>query len=83
MNVEIIGHVGGALIAISLLPQILKSWRTKSTQDISLLWTSTLLIGLLIMVFYATAINSLPIMIFGTIEALFTLSLLVLKLRYR
>ena len=83
MDIVIVGHVGAAIIASALAPQVIKSWRTKSTEDISLLWNSLLLIGLIIFVIYGIGINSLPIMIFTSIEASFTLSLLILKLLYR
>ena len=83
MNIEIVGHIGGAIIAMALLPQVIKSWKTKSTTDISLLWNSLLLVGLLTFVIYGIGIQALPIMIFGSIEASFTLSLLILKLTYK
>ena len=82
MNIEIVGHIGAAIVASALLPQVIKSWKTKSTEDISLLWNSLLLTGLIIFVVYGVGINSLPIMIFTTIEATLTLSLLILKLVY-
>lgn len=83
MNYEILGHVGAGIIAIALMPQVVKSWRTKSTKDISLLWNSVLLLGLCLFLVYGFGIGILPVMIFGSIEALLTLSLLVLKIMYR
>jgi len=83
MNVEIIGHIGAAIIASALTPQVVKSWKTKSTEDISLLWNSLLLTGLIIFIIYGVGIHSRPIMIFTSIEASLTLSLLVLKLLYK
>ena len=82
MDIEIVGHIGAAIIASALAPQVIKSWKTKSTEDISLLQNTLLLTGLIIFVFYGVGINSMPIMIFTTIEASLTLSLLVLKLVY-
>ncbi len=83
MNYEILGHVGAGIIAIALMPQVVKSWRTKSTKDISLLWNSVLLLGLCLFLVYGFGTGILPVMIFGLIEVLLTLSLLVLKLVYR
>lgn len=83
MNIEIVGFIGSGIIASALAPQVIKSWKTKSTKDISLLWNSLLLIGLIVFVFYGVGIKSRPIMIFTSIEATFTLSLLALKLLYR
>ncbi|MDX2442486.1 MAG: PQ-loop domain-containing transporter [Bacteroidales bacterium] len=82
MNIEIIGFIGSGIIASALAPQVIKSWKTKSTKDISLLWNTLLLIGLIVFVIYGVGIKSRPIMIFTSIEAIFTLSLLILKLLY-
>lgn len=82
MDIEIVGHIGAAIIASALAPQVIKSWKTKSTEDISLAWNTLLLTGLIIFVIYGYGINSHPIMIFTTIEASLTFSLLILKLVY-
>lgn len=83
MSIEIVGHIGAAIVASALAPQVIKSWRTKSTEDISLLWNSLLLTGLIIFIIYGIGIKSRPIMIFTSIEASFTFSLLILKLLYK
>ena len=36
--IELIGFSAGLLVAISSFPQIIKSWKTKSTKDIALSW---------------------------------------------
>ena len=83
MDIEIVGFAGSAIIASALIPQVIKSWTTKSTEDISLLWNSLLLTGLILFVIYGIGIKSRPIMIFTTIEASLTLSLLILKLTHK
>lgn len=42
---EIIGFIAGGLVAISFLPQVLKSWKTKSTKDIATSLTIINIIG--------------------------------------
>ena len=37
MSIEIFGHIRAAIITSALIPQVIKSWKTKSTEDISLL----------------------------------------------
>jgi MtN3 and saliva related transmembrane protein len=44
--IDLIGFLAGATVAISLVPQVLKSWKTKSTKDISLAWTLIYILGL-------------------------------------
>ena len=82
-NIKIIGYLAGFLIAIALSPQLIKIWRTKSTKDISILWTLMLMFGLLLWVVYAISNKILPLLIFASIEFLMTLSLFVMKLIYK
>jgi MtN3 and saliva related transmembrane protein len=82
MVLEIVGYLGGFLIAIALLPQIIKTLRTKSAKDLSMLWTLVLLIGLLLYVIYATKNTILPLMVFATIESIMTVILIFLKIKY-
>ncbi|MFH1586810.1 MAG: PQ-loop domain-containing transporter [Candidatus Diapherotrites archaeon] len=35
MWIDLLGYAAGLLVVISLLPQTIKSWRTKSTKDLS------------------------------------------------
>lgn len=83
MPLEILGYIGGALVTISLAPQVIKSYRTKSTKDISIIYNLILLTGLAFWVIYAILNRIIPLTIFASIECLFTTSLLALKLKYK
>ena len=37
--IQLTGYLAGFIIAISLIPQVIQAWKTKSTKDISLPWT--------------------------------------------
>ena len=82
-NLDIIGYAAGFLVAVSLTPQLIKTWRTKSTKDISLLWTLILMIGLLLWIVDAIVNKILPILIFVSIEFLMVSSLFVFKIIYK
>ncbi len=82
-NLEIVGYIAGFLVAIALSPQLIKTLQTKSTKDISILWTLALMSGLLLWIVYATANKILPLGIFAAIEFFMALSLFVLKLVYK
>ena len=82
VNFEIIGYLAGSIVAISLTPQVIKAWRTKSTKDISIIWTLIYVIGLTLWVVYGFGIRSFPLMITVSIETLMALSLLILKIRH-
>lgn len=82
-TLEFVGYLAGFLVSMALVPQVIKSWKTKSTKDISLLWNSVLFSGLLLWIVYAYANKIMPLLIFGIIEATLAATLLVLKLKYK
>ncbi len=83
MDLEILGLLGGLLVTISLLPQVIKSYKTKSTKDISIVYTIILMAGLALWVLYAILNRIIPLAIFASVEFFMTLSLLILKLKYK
>jgi MtN3 and saliva related transmembrane protein len=82
MTFEVFGYVAMVMIPVSLLPQVIKSWRTRSTRDISLTWTSIYTAGLVCWLVYGIGIGSVPLIISPIIEGSFALSLLVLKIMH-
>lgn len=82
LEIELIGYLAGIIIAISLTPQVIKSWKTKSTKDISTVWTLVYIIGLVIFEVYAIGIWSVPLMLTNIIELALAFLLLALKMRY-
>ena len=82
MVLEFVGYLGGFLIAIALAPQLIKTWKTKSAKDLSLLWTTISLIGLILYGVYAGMNRVLPLLTFATIESVMIITLIILKIRY-
>ncbi len=82
-NLEILGYLGGGLVTISLLPQVIKSFKTKSTSDISIVYTLVLISGLALWVLYAALNTITPLLIAASIELAITISLFILKLIYK
>lgn len=79
---DLIGYLGGFLIAVALTPQLIKIYKTKSTKDISYLWTLMLLAGLLLYVVFAVKNSIIPLMIFASVEAIMTVTLICFKIKY-
>jgi len=79
---ELVGYAAGMIVAISLAPQVIKSWKTKSTQDISLGWTLIYASGLLLWIAYGFLIGSWPLMLTVTVEFLMAESLMILKIKH-
>jgi MtN3 and saliva related transmembrane protein len=80
---QLIGYIAGLIIAVSLMPQVIKAWRTKSTKDISILWNIIYVFGLLLFLIYGFGINQIPILVAGTIEISLAISLIIAKMIYK
>ncbi len=62
-KVELIGFIAGMFVAISLFPQVIKSWKTKSTRDVALSWSIINLIGQMLWGIYGVYIDSASLII--------------------
>ena len=70
--IDVIGYVGGTLGSIRLLPQIIKSFRTKSTDDISYGMLSLSLTSQVCTIIYTAHIHALPLLVPVTLSFGFT-----------
>ena len=82
MLIDILGYVGGSLVVISLLPQTIKSWKTRSTKDLSLWRYIIYAIGLILWITYAVIIGNGPVAVMNSVGLLLALSILFLKIKY-
>ena len=83
VEIEIIGYLAGFVVSISLSPQLIKTWKTRSTKDISAVWTLILMTGLFLWIVYAVANTIVPLAIFATVEFFMVLTLFLFKLKYK
>lgn len=81
--VDILGYVAGILVVGSLLPQTIKSWKTKSTKDLSLSRYVIYIIGLILWITYSAIIKNGPVGIMNGIGLVLASSILYLKLKYK
>ena len=58
---EAIGSLAAALTTLSFLPQVIKTWRTRSAGDISWAWLCAFASGLFLWLVYGVAIASYPL----------------------
>ncbi|MGB2787235.1 MAG: SemiSWEET family transporter [Candidatus Saccharimonadaceae bacterium] len=82
MNIEVIGYLAGGMIAISLLPQIVKSWKTKSTNDLSLSWGLISVAGQILWLIYGLGISSQSLVVMSSITLTMAVIMLVMKITY-
>ncbi|MFA5105555.1 MAG: SemiSWEET family transporter [Candidatus Micrarchaeia archaeon] len=80
--IDVLGYVAGILVVISLLPQAMQSWKTKSTKDINL-WRYVIYVtGLVLWIAYALIIGNGPVAVMNFIGLALAASILYLKLKY-
>jgi MtN3 and saliva related transmembrane protein len=77
-----VGLVAGVLTTISFLPQAIKTWRTKSTKDISLSMFLTFCVGVILWVIYGFYTRNIPVFVANFATFLLASSILVCKLKY-
>ena len=80
--IELIGFSAGIMVALSSLPQLIKSWETKSTGDISFLWLIINIFGQAAWVTYGSLKGSLSLVVMSFITLLMVGSVLILKIKY-
>lgn len=80
--VTTLGLVAGTLTTIAFIPQITKTWKSKSAQDVSLGMLITFSTGVLLWLAYGLLIHALPVILANLVTFVLTLIILVLKIKY-
>ena len=80
---EILGITGSLIVSASVIPQIIKTYRTKKANDLSILYLSILMTGMVMITLYSVYVGNL-VFIFGNIWSVASTGILiVLCYRYR
>ncbi len=82
-GVDLLGYVAGACTTAAFWPQLYKTWSTKSAGDVSLGMLSIFSIGVGLWLAYGLLLDAWPIILTNSITIMLTVSILILKLRYR
>lgn len=83
MIADIIGFLAGILIAISIIPQIFKSVKTKKVEDISLLMLLIIISGEVLWIIYGIMIKSYPIITVDSFALIAVLIMIYIQLKYK
>lgn len=81
MFITIVGFLAAALTTFAFLPQMLQTWRTRQTRDISLKTYLALTSGIIVWLIYGLAIQSPPVYVANLVTLFLTLPILYLKLK--
>ncbi|MFC1968682.1 SemiSWEET family sugar transporter [Chloroflexota bacterium] len=79
---ESLGLVGGALVTFSMVPQLIRVFQLRSAREISLLFTTMLLLGMGFWLAYGICLRLTPVILWNAIGIALASLLLYAKLRY-
>jgi MtN3 and saliva related transmembrane protein len=77
-----LGIIAGFLTTVGFIPQIIKGYRTKRMEDVSLLMPMILGAGMLLWLLYGISLENLPIILWNAIAFSLNIAVVGLKLRY-
>ena len=80
--VMLTGMVAAVLTTIAFLPQVIRTWRTRSTSDISLGMFVTYVTGIALWLVYGLMIHDWPLIASNAVTFVLSAIILGLKLRH-
>lgn len=80
---EGVGLVAGVLTTTAFIPQVWKIYRSKSGNDISGRMFSIFSVGIVLWLVYGIMLRSVPLVLSNLVTLVLSLTILVLKIRYR
>ena len=80
--INILGFLAGLLTTSAFLPQLIKTWNTKSAKDVSSTMFTIFILGVGLWLVYGYEIHSYPVMIANTITLVLAILILSLKIAY-
>jgi MtN3 and saliva related transmembrane protein len=80
---QIIGLLAGFCTTIAFLPQVIKTWKSRSAKDLSLGMFSLFCFGVLLWLIYGIQVKDVPVIIANLLTLVLASSLLFFKLRFK
>ena len=82
-SVEIIGTIGAILTTASFVPQVYKTYKSKSVDGISLTMYSVFFVGIIFWLIYGISIDSFAVIFANIITGFLVLVILILRITYK
>ncbi len=82
-TITFVGLVAAVFTTVSLLPQLIKIWKTKSTKDISTGMFTLFCVGVFLWFVYGVYLNDIPIILANSLAFVQALVILLFKVKYR
>jgi len=81
--IEILGMSAGLISSITFLPQVIKTWQSKSAKDISLLMFTFATISVIMWLIYGLLLKNNPIIFTNAIILILSLTMLYFKFKFK
>lgn len=81
--IKLIGFAAAFCTTVSFFPQLVKVWKTKSAEDISLRMFFLMTAGLLLWLLYGIFTNDLPLITANAISLILASTILGLRLKFK
>jgi MtN3 and saliva related transmembrane protein len=78
-----LGLTAGVISTVAFLPQLIKTWKSKSAQDLSWGMLIILCAGITLWLVYGVVISDIPVMVSNIVLLLLVSVILVLKIKYQ
>jgi MtN3 and saliva related transmembrane protein len=82
-SVDLLAYTAGCIVLASFVPQIIKSWRTKKVNDLSLVMFYLVLVSNFMYLAYAIILNLIPVAITMGFTCAITLVQIIIIHKYR
>jgi len=82
-QVTMVGMMAGVCTTICFLPQVFKIYQTKHTADLSYAMWMIFSFGVFLWLCYGVMVKSLPVILANAITLVLSVSILVMKIRYK
>jgi MtN3 and saliva related transmembrane protein len=83
ISIQLVGIVAGLLTTVAFVPQVLKTWRSRSAKDLSLGMFSLFCAGVILWLVYGMATGDLPIILANGFTLMLSLTLLYFKFSFK
>ena len=80
---NLLGILAGTLTTVAFVPQVVKTWRSRSARDISLGMFVIFTLGVILWLFYGIHLGAWPIVVANAVTLVLSAAILYLKWRYR
>jgi MtN3 and saliva related transmembrane protein len=81
-STTLVGFFAGFLTTIAFVPQVLKTWKSKSASDLSLGMFSVFSLGVMCWLIYGIMLAKTPMIFWNMVTLILALALLVMKLKF-